>query len=151
MEGREGRTRTNDDGPLFEGTLERFYAEREKERRRGLCLSEKHELKTMGTDSAKVDCSRGCIYIGRRLGGKKGCLFRLSRMVSVALSRGPPSLGSSRPLGGKARGRPRPCPRPARQRQVSAPVIRCINNALMYEADEGERQRGNGSQGRKTR
>ena len=68
MEGREERTRTNDDGPApFEGTLERFYAEREKERRRRLRLSEKHELKTMGADSAEVDYSQIGMDMRRRL------------------------------------------------------------------------------------
>ena len=67
MEGREERTRTNDDGPPFEGTIERFYAERQKERRRELCLSEKHELNTMGTDSAEVDSSLGWMDMRRCL------------------------------------------------------------------------------------
>ena len=42
-------------------------AHTEKERRRGLCLSEKHELNTRGTDSAKVDCSQIGMDMRRRL------------------------------------------------------------------------------------
>ena len=149
MEGREGRTRTNDDGPPYEGTLERSYAEREKERRRGLCLSEKHELKTMGTDRqcqsgllAGMDMRRGVCLRGR------AASFVCREWSASPFREAARVAGHSEGRHEDVRVRPRT---PARQRQVSAPAIRCINNALMYEADEGERQRGNGREGRKTR
>ena len=95
----------------------------------------------MGTDSAKVDCSRGCIYVG---------VWEEGRAASFVCREWSAWRFREGALAGHSEGRGRP--RPARQRQESAPAIRCINNALMYEADEGERQRGNGrGEGRKTR